>query len=386
MKILIPTIMYKRHKVFDVFAQGIINLQKAFPEHEIKCLVVGSGDKEAVDKYDFEYIDYPNEPLSAKADYRLSLCRDKADYYLFLGSDDIIDVKTFAYYLARIDEGYDWIAPYDLCLWNNGDIYYSEGYKPTNPRYMESLAVGRCCSNSLLNDCNWSLWSEIKDKNIDRQAYLKLNQKSVKEHFFRLQDTGGCIYDLKTGQNISVFTPENHILIGKDHEYMDNNLLPLLDIFKKDIHSSVVIYPNVELGGNIQIQAGTVLGVPGMIRGSKEFKGRLIIGNNVIIGANVTIAIGTAGDTIVGNNCLIMNNALIGHNVQIGDNCEIGAGVNICGHAKINDKVRLKTGVNVRNRIEIAEGVTVGMGSNVLKDLKISGLTMVGNPCEEIIV
>lgn len=378
--------MYRRHKVFDVFAQGIINLQEAFPEHEISCLVVGTGDKEAVDKYGFEYVDHPNQPLSQKANYRLKLCRDKADYYLFLGSDDIIDVKTFAYYLEKIEQGHDWIAPYDLCLVNNGYVYYSQGYKPGNPRFRESLAVGRCVSNELLEKCRWNLWDEIKERNIDKQAYDKLKHRAENEHFFYMTVTGGCIYDLKTGDNISEFIPENHKLIGEDFEYMAQNLIPLMNTFKQRVHKSSVLYPCVEHKGGLVVEAGSVLGVPGMIRGLKSHKGRLIIGENVIIGANVTIAVGGEGDTIIGDNCLIMNNALIGHNVTIGNDCEIGAGSNICGYAQISDKVRIKTGVNVRNRVQIAEGITVGMGSNVIRDLTMINSTMVGNPCDEILV
>jgi UDP-3-O-[3-hydroxymyristoyl] glucosamine N-acyltransferase len=140
------------------------------------------------------------------------------------------------------------------------------------------------------------------------------------------------------------------------------------------IHPTAVIYPNVIFEGSARVEAGSVIGVPGAIRGEVNFQGRVIIKNGAIIGANVVIAIGAHGDTIIGENCLIMNKALIGHNVQIGNDCEIGADSNLCGYSQIGDRTRIKTAVTIRNRAVISHDVTIGMGAVVTKNITEPGM------------
>jgi hypothetical protein len=227
MKILIPTIMYGRHRTFNVFAQGIKNLQIAYPEVEINCLAVGTGDRKIVEKHGFEYHEFPNQPLSEKAQHRLELSKNKADYYLFLGSDDVMDEKLFGYYLERIKQGYDFIAPYDIHYWNRGVLYYSSGYKRGDARFKEPLAVGRCLSNKLLNDFNWELWTEERKIGLDAGVWKKL--KEVKNsHFFKSKNIG-ILLDVKTVENLSRFDRRKHTRIGFPQDYLNPNLIPLLN-------------------------------------------------------------------------------------------------------------------------------------------------------------
>ena len=219
--------MYGRHRTFDVFAQGIRNLQDAFPNIEINCLVVGSGDQKAADKHGFEYHDYPNQPLSEKAQHRLSLCKNRADYYLFLGSDDILDEKLFSYYLERIQDGYDFIAPYDIHLHWRSEVYYAQGYAKGNARHGEPLAVGRCLSNKLLNDLNWELWMQRKEIGLDGLAWNKLKRVKNK-HFFYSKDIG-IVMDVKTKDNLSSFNKKGHVKVGRPKGILNKNLIPLLN-------------------------------------------------------------------------------------------------------------------------------------------------------------
>ena len=378
MRILIPTLTYGRPQVFKVFAQGIRDLQKAFPKIDIECLAVGSGDKEMVEAEGIEYFNFKNDPLADKAEYRLSICRNKADYYLFLGSDDIITVEVFQYYLDRIADGHDWIAPYDLYLYHEGCMYHSKGYEVGHMRHGESLAVGRCLSNEILNSCGWSLWRSGRTRNIDKEAYDTLRRHTQNKHFFKLKGVG-VLFDIKTKDNLSNFTPSTKEFMGKAEQFLPNTILKPLRPLRKSVDKTAVVNPNVELGKNVTIQAGAVIGCEGAIRGKEHFNGTVRIGDNVFIGSNVVIAVGTSGITEIGDYTIVMNQALIGHNVKIGRDCEIGAGVNVCGYAKIGNNTVIKTGCNIRNRVKIGKNVTVGIGSNVLNDLTAPGLYY-GNP------
>ena len=377
MRILIPTMTYGRKEVYKAFEQGIKELQDAYPEHEIDCLVVGSGDEFV----NFEYHDYPNDPLSNKADYRLRLCKDRADYYLFLGSDDIIRPDTLKYYLTQMEKGVDWIAPMDICHSYKGEVYYSEGYPDGHYRKGESLAVGRCLSNDILNKLDWSLWRKTKFKNIDRQAYELLDKYCDNKHFFKLEDAG-LIIDIKTEDSLSKFEGYRFTKIGTNEEYLSKEVCELIEDTYNDIHESVVIYPNVEIESGVKVEAGTVLGAPGALRHTNKREGKLIIKKGAKIGANCVICIGEDGETIIGENTLVMNLCNIGHDVKIGRDCEIGAKTIIAGHTEIGDNVKIKIGCNVRNRLKICNNVTIGMGSNVVKDINKPGVYW-GNPCPD---
>ena len=92
------------------------------------------------------------------------------------------------------------------------------------------------------------------------------------------------------------------------------------------IDGNVYIYDNVEIGKNVMIEAGVVLGAQGF--GQTQNKdgeweqfphiGKLIIQDNVFIGANTTIDKGTLGNTIIGRGSKISKSARIAHNVKIG--------------------------------------------------------------------
>lgn len=228
MKVLIPVIMYRRHKTFNVFAQGIRNLQEAFPDVDIECIIIGTGDEKAAERHGFEYYEYKNEPLSEKAQYRLSLCKDRADYYLFMGSDDVMDVKLFAYYLDKMRKGYGLIACYDIHYYHKGIMYYSKGYRSNSIRYGEGLAVGRCVSNGVLRKHDWQLWMTKKSKGLDGLVWKKL-KNTKKRHIFYSQHIG-LLMDIKTNRNLSKLNENRHIKVGMPSDYVEPNIMELLNV------------------------------------------------------------------------------------------------------------------------------------------------------------
>jgi len=221
--------MYGRHEVFEVYAQGIKNLQVAYPDVDIQCMIVGTGDKEIAEKHGFEYHEFPNKPLGAKAQHRLELCKNRADYYLFLGSDDIMDEHLFGYYLEQIKKGIDYISCYEIYYHNKGNIYHSKGYPRSSHRHGEPIAVGRCVSNSLLARHKWNLWSaKAKDRGLDGAVYKKL-RKTNSKHFFRLNQSGGVLLDIKTSNNLTKLNFNHYDNVGKDKDFLNPNLIPLLN-------------------------------------------------------------------------------------------------------------------------------------------------------------
>ena len=152
------------------------------------------------------------------------------------------------------------------------------------------------------------------------------------------------------------------------------------------IHETAIIYDNVNLGRGNVIGAYSVIGSNGEMRGvkQKDFKGKVIIGDNNVISEHVTIhAPYKQGEkTIIGDNSIIMAHSHIGHNAEIGSNCEICTTSVIGGYAIIKDNVKIKLHSVVRNRVIVEEGVIVGMGSVVTKDVA-KGSIIYGNPAKE---
>jgi UDP-N-acetylglucosamine acyltransferase len=149
------------------------------------------------------------------------------------------------------------------------------------------------------------------------------------------------------------------------------------------IHYTAIIYDNVELGKNNIIGAYTVIGSNGEIRNCKEFKGRVVIGDNNIISELVTIQRPADASCVtkIGNNNLIMAHSHVGHDVQIGDDCEICTGTILGGYSIIEDGAKLKLGTTIRNRKIIGSGALVGLGAAVVKDVE-PNTVVVGNPAK----
>lgn len=138
---------------------------------------------------------------------------------------------------------------------------------------------------------------------------------------------------------------------------------------KNKIHPTAIIGDNVELGTGNEIGAYTVIGEFGFIRGDKERKGKVKIGNNNRIGNHVSIMAGENGITEIGDDNLIMNLCNVGHNTKIGSRNEIGAACIIAGHVTIGDSNRIKMQCGIRNRITIGYNNHIGMGTLVKSNI-----------------
>lgn len=207
MKILIPTMVWGRWDVFDVFAAQIRALQRY---HDVQVMAVGSeGDvsRSQVEKHGFEYREFPNDDLGRKAQYRLECTKDlEWDYLLFLGSDDLVSLKTMDYLSERMSEGYDFIASTDLFIYvvkghPKHGLYHSRGYQGTY-RDGEPMAVGRCMSRELIERMEYEIWSPIK-KHIDKPAWERIRSFIQNPHIYRLRDGGKMIVDIKSSESVS---------------------------------------------------------------------------------------------------------------------------------------------------------------------------------------
>lgn len=149
------------------------------------------------------------------------------------------------------------------------------------------------------------------------------------------------------------------------------------------IHKSVIFFNDVEMGENNIFYPNCIVGIPGFIRQSDSFEGKIKIGNNNWFGCNVSIMSGENGVTEIGDDNLVMNYVNIGHNVKIGNHNEIGVGSIIAGWAEIGNKNKIKLSVCVRNRKIVGDNCLIGMGAVVVKNVD-DNTVVYGNPAKPI--
>ena len=209
MRIVFHTMIWQRHEIFKFWAKNILSLIAAFPKVEILAVVAGSEgrkSKKLVESYGFHYVEAPNMPLGKKANFGLLRCKDlKPDYVLFLGSDDLVSIKTFRYLLKRMKEGYDEICNMDLYLYDIASCttIYSCGY--TNKRKGEPMGVGRCLSRKILNKIKWDLWENIRNKGLDGSSWRGLEKIKHSRYTYWLKKEKLMIVDIKSQQRITSF-------------------------------------------------------------------------------------------------------------------------------------------------------------------------------------
>lgn len=128
------------------------------------------------------------------------------------------------------------------------------------------------------------------------------------------------------------------------------------------IFPNVVIYPGTEIGDEVIIHAGSIIGSDAFYfkknsDGSHNplySAGKVIIENGVNIGANCTIDRGVTSITRIGKYSILDNLVHVGHDVEIGESCLMAAQVGIAGYVKIGNHVKIwgQAGINSNTIIE----------------------------------
>lgn len=129
------------------------------------------------------------------------------------------------------------------------------------------------------------------------------------------------------------------------------------------IDKSSIIYPNVIVGKNVEIQPYVILGMP-----TGNDNDKLVIGDNSIIRSHTVIYAGSEiGDNFnCGHGVRIRESVKIGNNSQIGTNSQLEGYTNIGNNAKIHTNVHIGQKTDIGNNVFIAPGVVL---TNVLHPL-----------------
>nr|WP_300378815.1 acyl-ACP--UDP-N-acetylglucosamine O-acyltransferase [Henriciella sp.] len=148
------------------------------------------------------------------------------------------------------------------------------------------------------------------------------------------------------------------------------------------IHQHATVTGQTELGRQVEIYSGAVIGTPPQILNfNDDGTSRLTIGDETVIREHVTIHTGSpahGGLTSVGKNCLIMVGAHIAHDCHVGDKCVFANNVALGGHIVIGEQVWMGGLAAVHQFCRIGRHAFVGGGAIVVADVIPYG-SVIGN-------
>lgn len=204
-KIVIGTLLWKRHEVFRVWAEALIDAATE-PYGVVVAGSEGDISRELVESYGFSYVETPNRPLGAKANTRLAACRElDPDYVVLCGSDDIVSPQTFAHYRNLAADGIDEVTINDIYYFNahTQQMAYSRGYE--NHRRGEPVAPWRMLSRRLCEALEWSAWDPEALHSLDTHSAARLSAIPHREHRIHVRDEGLFVCDIKCSDNLTAW-------------------------------------------------------------------------------------------------------------------------------------------------------------------------------------
>jgi len=155
------------------------------------------------------------------------------------------------------------------------------------------------------------------------------------------------------------------------------------------LHSNVTIAYDCELGENVIIHQGAVIGSDGFGNAHENGKwvkipqlGRVIIGNNVEVGANTAIDRGALNNTIIHDGVRIDNLVHIAHNVEIGENSAVAGCVGIAGSTVIGKNCMFGGQVGISGHLNITDNVVATGGTLIFQSIDSSGTYSSGYPLD----
>ena len=203
-KILVATVMWKRHDLFRKFVHH-------YKQLGFDVLAVGSEGKiseELCRRLGCAYIECPNDPFMEKLNKRVDYFLQHREYthILFVGSDDFLDENALNYMMPHLDK-FDivsWSDIYIFCA-QTEEILYASGY--TNRRKGEPYAPGRCMNRKAIESMNGMLWinpDNNKAKYPDGFLWSKIKNYPSKISL-KAASVNGFLVDVKTTVNKNSF-------------------------------------------------------------------------------------------------------------------------------------------------------------------------------------
>lgn len=143
------------------------------------------------------------------------------------------------------------------------------------------------------------------------------------------------------------------------------------------VHPTAVLYPGVELGDRVVVEAHAVVGSPGfgvadgpggaVVR--VPHRGGVRVGDDCWLGPSTTIAAGMLSPTELARGVLLDAQVHVGHNVHVGSGTRIAAQTGIAGSTRIGAHVLIGGQVGIADHLVIGDGARIAAKSGVIGDV-----------------
>lgn len=148
------------------------------------------------------------------------------------------------------------------------------------------------------------------------------------------------------------------------------------------IHGHATVIGQTELGAEVEVFPGAVIGGAPQILGFKDDgSSRLTIGAGTVMREHVTIHAGSpahGGLTSVGEKCLLMVGVHVAHDCHVADRCVFANGAALGGHIVVGEQVWMGGLAAVHQFCRIGRHAFVGGGAIVVADVIPYG-SVIGN-------
>lgn len=232
-KIIIYTCVWGRPELTRIVLSYYAHLKKELSgKIHLELLAVGSeGDasRKLCEQCGFDYLEYPNQPLSSKWEYGLNQCANyDPDGVIIVGSDDIVSQNLIEFYDRQLKDNLVFCGLQDAYFFdvNNQNLVWWTGYsgKKDPARVGETIGMGRCLSRTVLDKLEFSIWKGLDinsslDGAMTRKleqlglqlleydncvaAYVGDKQLKIGHCGFRMADIGACAIDIKFSDNVT---------------------------------------------------------------------------------------------------------------------------------------------------------------------------------------
>jgi hypothetical protein len=212
MNIALLITTHGRHEITEICFEGVKRLQWIFKRagFSLKPYIAVSDqpNTELCLTYDFDFIKLPNDQLGKKHNDLLMYARQfEPDYYMQLGSDDLITDSGAFKIIAEMITLNKFFGFSDLLLWHRK----SNLCRIHNAKIV--FGAGRCMHHSVIDTCLYQLgyvWDDNRQRGLDGNSAANLNTAHKKQYGHCLmphviQTRVPCIVDIKSDMNLNPF-------------------------------------------------------------------------------------------------------------------------------------------------------------------------------------
>lgn len=229
MKIAIVTCLWKRDELTKSVLQYYENTFKEIDINFLACYSKGESLSDYI--FDWQFVEYPNEPLSQKFNFAFESARQfNPDAVILIGSADLLSKELIEYYQKNYSSDADYVLGLkDLYLYeiSSRRTMFWHGFPAAYAD--QPVGGGRIFSRKVLDIMNWRPYGDMQlNRGLDNNSSLLMKKQGIGMQTVLMQDSGIAV-GLKPFQTLNKFETwlyngeliESNLMQNKFGDYLD---------------------------------------------------------------------------------------------------------------------------------------------------------------------